>query len=67
MRVISLSPAVTETIFALGADKHLVGVTYFCNYPAECHPQCTLAAFCIQEARAKHHAGVSLQVEPGLQ
>jgi len=35
MRIISLSPAVTETIFALGAQRHLIGVTYFCNYPPE--------------------------------
>lgn len=35
MRIISLSPAVTETIFALGAQKHLIGVTYFCNYPPQ--------------------------------
>lgn len=33
-RVISLSPAVTETLFAIGADKEIVGVTEFCNYPA---------------------------------
>lgn len=34
VRVISLSPAVTETLFAIGADKEIVGVTEYCNYPA---------------------------------
>lgn len=34
-RVVSLSPAVTEIIFALGADSLLVGRTEFCVYPPE--------------------------------
>lgn len=34
-RVVSLSPAVTEIIFALGADSILVGRTEFCTYPKE--------------------------------
>ena len=34
-RVVSLSPAVTEIIFALGAQDLLVGRTDFCEYPAE--------------------------------
>jgi iron complex transport system substrate-binding protein len=33
-RIVSLAPSVTETLFALGAEKHLVGVTSFCDYPA---------------------------------
>jgi iron complex transport system substrate-binding protein len=32
-RIISLAPANTEIIYALGQDKKLVGVTEFCNYP----------------------------------
>lgn len=32
-RVVSLSPAVTEIIYALGADSLLVGRTDFCEYP----------------------------------
>ena len=32
-RVVSLSPAVTEIMFALGADSLLVGRTDFCEYP----------------------------------
>lgn len=34
-RVVSLSPAVTEIMFALGADDVLVGRTDFCTYPQE--------------------------------
>jgi iron complex transport system substrate-binding protein len=32
-RVISLAPNITETVFALGADTLLAGVTDFCDYP----------------------------------
>lgn len=34
-RVISFAPSITETIYALGAQNHLVGVTNFCTYPPE--------------------------------
>lgn len=34
-RIISLSPAITETVFALGAGERLVGGTDFDDYPAE--------------------------------
>jgi len=33
-RIVSLVPSVTETLFAIGAQDVLVGVTDFCNYPA---------------------------------
>jgi ABC-type Fe3+-hydroxamate transport system substrate-binding protein len=32
-RVVSLSPAITETVFAIGAGEQLVGVSDYCNYP----------------------------------
>ena len=35
LRIVSLAPSVTETIFALGADERLVGDTDYCNYPPE--------------------------------
>ena len=34
-RVVSLSPAITEIIYALGAEELLVGRTDFCVYPPE--------------------------------
>ncbi|MFI3257431.1 MAG: cobalamin-binding protein [Spirochaetales bacterium] len=34
-RIVSLSPAATEIIFALGAGEKLVARTDFCNYPQE--------------------------------
>ena len=34
-RAVSLAPNLTENIFAVGAGNKLVGVTSFCDYPAE--------------------------------
>ncbi|KAB8145657.1 ABC transporter substrate-binding protein [Chloroflexia bacterium SDU3-3] len=34
-RIISLAPSNTEILFAVGAGPQVVGVTQFCNYPAE--------------------------------
>ena len=34
-RVVSLVPSVTEILFTIGAQERLVGVTDFCDYPAE--------------------------------
>jgi len=34
-RVVSISPATTEAVFALGAGNRLVGRSRFCNYPPE--------------------------------
>jgi iron complex transport system substrate-binding protein len=35
LRVISLAPSVTETVFALGAGNEVVGVSTYCDYPPE--------------------------------
>lgn len=32
-RIVSLSPALTETLFAIGAGERIVGVSDYCNYP----------------------------------
>ncbi|GHU24901.1 ABC transporter substrate-binding protein [Spirochaetia bacterium] len=34
-RIVSLSPSVTEMLFAIGAGKKVVGRTEYCTYPAE--------------------------------
>jgi iron complex transport system substrate-binding protein len=34
-RIVSLSPSNTEILFAVGAGDNVVGVTDYCNYPAE--------------------------------
>jgi iron complex transport system substrate-binding protein len=34
-KIVSLAPSVTETLFALGLGDRLVGVTTYCDYPAE--------------------------------
>ncbi|HET9298870.1 MAG TPA: helical backbone metal receptor, partial [Candidatus Polarisedimenticolaceae bacterium] len=34
-RIVSLTPAITETLFALGLGDRVVGVTRFCDYPPE--------------------------------
>ena len=34
-KIISLSPGVTEIVFALGLNDKLIGVTSFCDYPSE--------------------------------
>jgi iron complex transport system substrate-binding protein len=34
-RIVSLAPAVTETLFALGAGGEVVGVSQYCDYPPE--------------------------------
>lgn len=32
-RIVSLSPSITEILFALGLDDRLIGVTRYCDYP----------------------------------
>ncbi len=34
-RIVSISPAITEVMFLVGAQDKLVGVSDFCNYPPE--------------------------------
>jgi len=35
MRIVSLAPSVTETLFALGAGSDVVGVSQYCDYPPQ--------------------------------
>ncbi len=36
-RIVSLTPSITETLFAIGAGHRVVGVTDACDYPPEAH------------------------------
>jgi iron complex transport system substrate-binding protein len=44
-RIVSLSPASTEILFALGLGDRVVGVTEFCNYPLEALDKEKVGAF----------------------
>jgi iron complex transport system substrate-binding protein len=35
MRIVSLAPSITETLFALGLGDRVIGVTTYCTYPPE--------------------------------
>jgi iron complex transport system substrate-binding protein len=35
MRIVSLAPSVTETLFAIGAGAEVVGVSDYCDYPPQ--------------------------------
>ena len=45
MRIVSLAPSVTETLFALGLGDRVVGVTRFCNYPPEVETKARIGGF----------------------
>jgi iron complex transport system substrate-binding protein len=51
--VVSLSPSVTEILYALGADRELVGVTSYCNYPPEA----------LEKTRVGGFSGATVSVE----
>jgi len=44
-RVISLAPANTEILFAVGAGDQVVGVTEYCNYPPEAQEREQIGGF----------------------
>lgn len=44
-RVVSLSPAVTETLFAIGVGDRVVGVTRFCDRPAEAKTRTSVGGY----------------------
>ena len=44
-RIVSLSPGITETLFALGAGDRVVGVTRFCRYPPEARQKADVGGF----------------------
>jgi iron complex transport system substrate-binding protein len=44
-RIVSLAPAITESLFALGLGDKVVGVTNYCNYPAEAKTKPKIGGF----------------------
>jgi iron complex transport system substrate-binding protein len=44
-RIVSLSPGVTEILFALGAGELVVGVTQYCDYPPEARTRTKVGGF----------------------
>lgn len=44
-RIVSLSPSITETLFALGLGDRVAGVTRFCTYPPEARAKPKVGGF----------------------
>jgi iron complex transport system substrate-binding protein len=44
-RIISLAPNITETLYALGLENNLVGVTMFCTYPSSAHDRTIVGGY----------------------
>ncbi len=44
-RIVSLAPNITEILFSIGAGDRIVGVTSFCNYPAEALSKTKIGGF----------------------
>ncbi|MDR3115407.1 MAG: ABC transporter substrate-binding protein [Treponema sp.] len=44
-RIVSLSPGVTEILFAIGAGDQVLGVTEYCNYPPEAASRTKVGGF----------------------
>ena len=46
-RIVSLAPAITEILYAIGAGDRVVGVTNYCNYPEEAAKRDKIGDFAI--------------------
>jgi iron complex transport system substrate-binding protein len=44
-RIVSLAPGITETLYALGLDDKITGVTTFCNWPAAARKKTRIGGF----------------------
>lgn len=44
-RIVSLAPGITETLYALGLENKIVGVTTFCNWPAAARTKTRVGGF----------------------
>lgn len=44
-RIVSHVPSITETLFALGLDERIVGVSTFCDYPEEANSKLKIGGY----------------------
>lgn len=56
-KIVSMAPAITETLFALGLGNSIAGVTQYCSYPPEAAQKPTVAGF--REVNLEALAGVN--------
>ncbi|HCX65715.1 MAG TPA: hypothetical protein DHN33_10965 [Eubacteriaceae bacterium] len=59
-KIVSVSPTLTETIFAIGAGDKMVGRTEYCNYPEEAQELEVIGGF------ADPNTELILELEPDL-
>ena len=45
VRIVSTSPSITETLYAMGLGPRVVGVTTFCNYPPDARTKTRIGTF----------------------
>lgn len=66
MRIVSLAPAVTETLFALGEGSSVVGVSMYCDYPPAATRLPRVGTFLTPNVEAIAALRPTLIVGPGL-
>jgi len=70
LRIVSLAPSVTETVFALGLGDQLVGVSVYCDYPPAAQSIDRVGTFLtpnVEVILAKHPDVVIALPSPGNQ
>jgi iron complex transport system substrate-binding protein len=68
-RIVSLAPSLTETVYALGDEDHLVGDTDYCDYPPEAQKKTKVGGVInpnLEEIAALHPDLVLLSKEGNL-
>lgn len=66
MRIVSLAPGVTETLFALGEGDSVVGVSQYCDYPAAATRLPKVGTFLTPNVEAIAALRPDLIIGPGL-
>jgi iron complex transport system substrate-binding protein len=66
MRIVSLAPAVTETLFALGEGDAVVGVSQYCDYPPAAARLPKVGTFLTPNVEAIAALSPDLIIGPGL-